>query len=245
MKRNRLRVKQIQTVGFVDKGDNPAADIVFFKRAPEEKPVEHSTEEAGIIKALARLFKSAEQEAVVEKDDANDSERQENREMPEPETVTKAEVVELQKRLDEANERIEKAEAEAKAHAERVEKMEDERQTAEYVTKAQAYQHLPIKADEFGPVLKRVAAAVSAEDFAAIEGVLKAADEVAKNGKVLEEIGSGAPAEGSAQATLKAEVEKAMKDDPKLTEQAARGVVFKRNPTLRREVEAEDASARR
>ena len=32
----RLRVKRIMTVGFVDKGDNPPADLVFWKRKPDE-----------------------------------------------------------------------------------------------------------------------------------------------------------------------------------------------------------------
>lgn len=35
MAKKRLYVSRVDTVGFVGKGDNPAAEIVFFKRAPE------------------------------------------------------------------------------------------------------------------------------------------------------------------------------------------------------------------
>ena len=51
---NRLRISMIDTVGFVDKGDNPEADIVFFKREPaaEPSPMEKFM---SFLKRVARL----------------------------------------------------------------------------------------------------------------------------------------------------------------------------------------------
>jgi len=46
----RLRVEEILTVGFVDRGDDPEAEIVFFKRKPEEE-----TKEGGVRKLIIAM----------------------------------------------------------------------------------------------------------------------------------------------------------------------------------------------
>lgn len=272
----RLRVQRIDTVGFVDKGDNPPAFLTFFKRAPEEKPVTDKSDiEEGhrVLSQLLGWFKRAEKVAVDDKlakrveragdkwaafNDAGekvgefDTEeaaraaaygKQEKREMPEqdktPEAVTKA-VEEMQKKLDDLTKRAETAEADAKANAEKVEKLAEEKRIATYIAKAETFKSLPIKAAEFGPLMAKLAKALTTEEFAEIERVLAAANESARVGKLTEELGSGAP-EGSAAAKVQAEVAKMKQTDPSLSDELARGKVFKANPTLRRELEAEQA----
>lgn len=167
----------------------------------------------------------------------------------EPDTVSKADVEALTKRMEEiqkaADERIAKAEADAKANAEKVEKMQEDARVAGFVKRAAEFRSLPIKAAEFGPLMAKIAKALDEKEFAEFERVLSAANEVARVGGVLKEIGSGAAPEGSAEAEVNAQIAELRKQDPKLSVQAARGQVFKNDPTLRRKVEAEQAPAGR
>lgn len=111
--------------------------------------------------------------------------------------------VALQKRLEDLEKRANDAETRAKS-AEDVAKAErDQRLTAVYVAKAQALAGLSVKADEFGPVLKRCAELLPAEDFKVIETVLAGASEVAKQSKLYGQIGaSGSESGDSATSKL-------------------------------------------
>ena len=133
----------------------------------------------------------------------------------------------VQKRLDDAETRAEKAEG-------RIQKMEDANTNAQFVEKAAAYTHLPgWTADDQGPVLAKIAAALEPEEMEKLEGVLKGASETIKTGDLLREVGVGGdPEEGSAEAEVKVEVEKLMAADAELDEQTARGQVFRKNADL-------------
>lgn len=97
--------------------------------------------------------------------------------------------------------RLESAEAEIKKAA-------DEKATIVHVEKARALKHLPVKAEEFGLVLKAAAASMTAEQAAELDRVLKAADEAMR--PLFTEIGkSGAPANGDAVAQFIAKVDEA------------------------------------
>lgn len=48
----RLKVEEILTVGFVDRGDDPEAEIVFFKRKPDEAP---APKEGGVKALIAKI----------------------------------------------------------------------------------------------------------------------------------------------------------------------------------------------
>lgn len=141
---------------------------------------------------------------------------------------------EVQKRLDASEERAEKAEK-------RIQKMEDAATNASFVEKASAYKHLPgWTADDQGPVLAKIAVALESGEFEKLQGVLKGADEAIRTGDLLRVVGgSEEPDEDSAEAELKAEVEKAMAADAELDEQVARGQVFRKNADLQRRVEDE------
>jgi uncharacterized coiled-coil protein SlyX len=143
---------------------------------------------------------------------------------------------------------LEKAEADAAALAERLEKSENEakaerdiakaeretRLTREFVTKAEGYKALVVKAEDFGPVLKACAEKLTKDEYAAIEQVLKAADEQIVAGDLFKEQGRGreaaAPDGAYAEATQKAE--ELRKSDPKLSLAKARELVFKADTDL-------------
>lgn len=145
-------------------------------------------------------------------------------------------------------EALEKAEADNKAMAERVQKAEDAtkaaddiakaeretRLTREFVTKAEGYRALVVKAEDFGPVLKEASEKLTKASFEAIEQVLKAADAAIVQTDLFKEQGrarEGAKAEGAiAEATAAAEALR--KADTKLTDAAAMQKAFKADPAL-------------
>lgn len=87
--------------------------------------------------------------------------------------------------------RIEAAELKAKEAETVAKRLADETMTREFVAKAASFTALPVKAEEFGPVMKSLHAAAP-EQFLVLEGVLKAANELISKGKVFTEIGSNA-----------------------------------------------------
>jgi hypothetical protein len=151
--------------------------------------------------------------------------------------VEKADVTALQKKLDEAQ-------AREVALAKRVETMELANRDATFIAKVRKLEHLPVQADTFGPLLRKVADALSAEEFTEVERVFAAQNEIVRVGKLYAEIGAGAT-EGSATGRATAEARKLMDADPKLDEATALATVYKRQPSLMYEVEREDADRAR
>ena len=150
----------------------------------------------------------------------------ENAEPKVPESVTKA-LADLEKRAQDAEARVAK--------------MELEKRTDEYVATAAAFTHLPIKPAEFGIVLRKVADAVTAEEFAEVERVLVAANTMAEAGNLFVEVGAeGGIADGSALAKVNKLAAEIRKANPKLSDAEARAQVYNQNKDLMAEVEAED-----
>ena len=75
--RNRLRVKRLDKIAFVDAGDNPRAHIAIVKRAPD---AEQKAGQAGVVSddgwvrkvvaAVGRLLGRSEQEVIQAMDEA-------------------------------------------------------------------------------------------------------------------------------------------------------------------------------
>ena len=320
--KNRLRVKRIERVALVDKGDNPTADIVIHKRTSEPaapaaqqaqadgwgrrfmaavgrrlgwKPSEiakamdeavtfdavrgaqkaseeiwrftdalcmairnalesNETDKAALVSASLDQFTTAMKEALpawlsgegVEKTGTEGVAMADDKTKvggeagpvvaPPADAVTKAEMEALSKRVTEAEAKQKEAEA-------KVQKMETEKRDGEFIAKALALRSLPQDATKFGPILRKIADALTAEEFTEVERVLAAANEVARVGKLFDEVGSAGEA-GSAAARVQAEADKLKAGDPKLTDDAAKSMVYKRAPTLMREVEAEEQELR-
>jgi chromosome segregation ATPase len=144
-------------------------------------------------------------------------------------------------------ERLEKAEADAQALAERLEKAEknaaserDERLSKEFVTKAEAFKALPVKATEFGAVLKSASEKLSKDEYEHLEGVLKAADEQIAAGDLFKEQGRGGTSmqDGAlAEATEKAQ--ELRKADSTLSAEQALDRVFQNDRALQERYLAE------
>ncbi|MDI6814378.1 MAG: hypothetical protein QMD10_12730 [Desulfitobacteriaceae bacterium] len=140
---------------------------------------------------------------------------------------------EIRKRMEELEKRAKEAEELAK-------KEREERITKEFIAKAAAFQGLPVKPEEFGPVLKTLAEK-DPEVYTKIEGVLKAADEAITKGALFKELGRASYGdEGSALAKLEAKAEEIRKSDSRLTKEQAFVKACEENPELyaqyRREV---------
>lgn len=147
--------------------------------------------------------------------------------------VSKAETEALRKRL---------ADAEAE-----IRKMQLDARNAEYVAKAQRlYPSLPVKAEELGPVLRKIADGEKLSDgeLKLHERALAAGNEAAHTARLFQEIGSGVADEGSATAKADALATELRKADPKLTQEQALAKVYKSDPDLRREIEAEERALR-
>lgn len=109
----------------------------------------------------------------------------------------------------------------------------DQRLTREYIAKAAEFTSLPVKAEEFGPVLKAVAEKAP-EEYAKIESLLKAANEQLRQASLFAEVGkSGAGAGGSAWAKIEAAAASLVqKADGRMTREQAIAEVMQFQPEL-------------
>jgi len=85
----------------------------------------------------------------------------------------------------------------------KVQKMEDESRTKEFIAKAAEFTHLP-KTESFAAVLKEMNEKLSPESYATMEGVMKSADAALKEGTLFTEVGSAAAIEGTPEGKLAA-----------------------------------------
>lgn len=270
----RLRVSEIMTVGFVGKGDNPPAEVVFFKRAPDEAgrgagssgksfrgrrsqdpaagpPVgTHENEEEtlmskfrGVLTALG-LTKDdvvkALEEGELDDGEAADPVTPE----PPPATPPKADtdpepdpaITTLQKSLDEVSKRAEQAE-------QMVQKLRDEKENREYVEKAGKLGALPgVTADDFGPLLRKIAGALDEEEFGKLEQALQSANETIRTSGVFGEFGRGGSGSTTVEAQVTEKAEEIRKADPSLSAQQARAKVWAGHPELLAAYERERAA---
>ncbi|MFA7018529.1 MAG: hypothetical protein WC239_06060 [Sphaerochaetaceae bacterium] len=131
---------------------------------------------------------------------------------------------------------------EAKEAKDLVKKLEDEAMNREYVAKAMVFKALPIKAEELGPVLKRVAQS-SKDDYDKVEAVLKAANElVERNNLLMKELGASGGSDTGSDVWTRVETAAnnliAKSADPLSKEQAI-AQVLRDNPELYSEYQKE------
>ena len=153
----------------------------------------------------------------------------------------------IKKRNTELEEQFAKSEA-ALALAENVLKAErDEVKKREFIAKAGEYKNLPVKADEFGLILKGLSEKAP-EEYAHIESLLKAADEAISKGGVFSEAGTGTKGNGDnvsaidqLNALAKSYIEKG---DKGLTQAQAFLKALEENPALYVQYEKEQNEGR-
>lgn len=190
---NRLTHLILSAIGLVDKGANPESHIVLAKRDDVTKDEDKgygsmadcmaALDDAAKCKELMAAMKRAELEGDHQMAD----------------TVTKADFEALQKRLTEESEarkasetKLAKMEEDAKTARDQVAKMQEEEATRQAVKKAEGLSHLPgNKPAEFGPILRKMLGALSAEEATKAEQILTAADNSLATSALLQEVGVG------------------------------------------------------
>ena len=120
--------------------------------------------------------------------------------------------------------------------AEKIEKMEDERLTKEFIAKAAEFTHLP-KVDTFADILKSMSEKLEADEYAAMEGILKSADNALRESNLFTEVGSTIAVAGTPQGKLEAMAkERLTKSEGKLTYEQAMADVTMEHPEIYEEM---------
>jgi len=127
--------------------------------------------------------------------------------------------------VSKANERATEAETIAKAEREH-------RLNQEYIAKARAYTNLPVDAEEFGPVLKKLDETLSEDEQGIIEKVFNAANERVAAGGTFDEIGKRGIDGYEAVSKLDAEAKALVEKTEGLTMEQARTQILEQDPSL-------------
>lgn len=163
-----------------------------------------------------------EQKAAFDQAVAAEVAKQKPTEVKVPEAVQKA--------LDEAK-------AEAQAAKEQVAKLVDQREQETFIQKAKS---LGLTGDDWGTPLRKIAKALTPEEFKKLEEHFKAAQEQARVAALYKEIGRGGTgAATDTEQQVHAAVSELRKSKPALTAEEAEGEIMKLRPDLRNQLERE------
>ncbi len=174
-KRYRLTDLVLSEVSLVDRPANPLATVLLFKRDSSKETNMSDELKLQVAKQAADILAKDTEIAFLK----GNLEKATTR-LAETETALSKAVKLEDKPIElppEAQAQIKKALDEAAAATTALAKMRDDHDTAVFTAKAANLKSLPQKAEEFGPVLKRIAQnKASPEDVIALETILKAAD---------------------------------------------------------------------
>jgi septal ring factor EnvC (AmiA/AmiB activator) len=236
VKARRLSKMRIKRVDLVPKGANQGAHVVLFKS--EEPPMKECKDCGAAMKAdekecakcseeMAKAATAAKEKEVMDevKKMADDlkaamdlaTEESKKREAVEKSLKDQGETIaQLKKQLDASTEAIKKAEDAAKL--------------AKFAKSVDEFEHLPVKAEVFAPVLMKCAEALDEAGFAELMRVLKAADGQA--GSKFVEV--GAPGHNSGAVGVMAEIEAKASDliAKGTRAEEAHAEVLRQNPKL-------------
>ena len=212
----------------------------LLKRVEEAAPKLQAL--AGLEAKFAKLAKAAEGDAC-KMTDGSDGVMDANGEcvVDEAEMNKRAAIPdEIKKQLDSQAEEIKKAQERATASEAKIAKMEDEKIAKAYVEKAGEYKHLPIKPDEFGPVLRKAEAGLDDAGKAELNRVLKAASAAMQ--AAMGEVGRGGSGDnpGSAFSKMEALADK-LREGSTMTREQAFAKALTANPQLAAKVREEEA----
>lgn len=159
-------------------------------------------------------------EAVAKNEKLEKKLKKASKDDPEPTEIDKSELPpavrdaleKAEKREQEANERIEKAETIAKEER-------DQRITREFVVKAEAIPHVAGDTAEFGKVLKSASELLSKEEFELLEQRLSAVNEQIDKGELFKQLGRSGDAErDSGEDAIARKAEELKKADSSLSD---------------------------
>jgi len=256
-KRQLLRVKRIDTIGLVDRGDNPEADIVFWKRdpgatvVPANDPDAARAAEPGTDEARKRMDELEKAQADLEAARADvealraEVETLKAQVPAEPEDVLKgltpearAEVeAEMAKRDERIAELEKKAETEAAEKQAVIEKAERDTTALRF---AKGGDLEGLSGDKRTDLVLACKKALAPEDFAALDVMLKAAAEQIRTGGLFKEVGKdGEPSGDGAWAKIEARAKEMVEKGEAKTMAQAIAEVGNREPALYQEYEEE------
>lgn len=268
MATSRLRVRRLATVGFVDKGDDPKAEVVFFKRQEIAKGV---VEEDGKFcaydaegKKLGAYATKEEAEAALKPAPAEKlkggSEGTTTKEttmfdVTKLDATAQAEFKKLSDKVAELEKLVpapkapeavipEAVQKQIDATEKRAKEAEDRVQKLEDQREVEQFiakaKDLSLNADDFGSILRKISKAVTPDEMKKVEQTFKALAAQVKEAGLYKEIGrGGSGAATEADQEVKAAVDAVRKADPKLTQEQAFGKVMAEQPVLRNKLEAE------
>ena len=223
----------------VDEGANQHAVISLTKRRTQT--VAEPTEIEKKLQAAEAALAKAKADAATE--------------LAKVKADHEAELKKLAPKVEPTQEEIEKAlpasvrEDLAKSRTERAElakRLDDEiakRETAEWVTKAKGYGAIGASPEDLGGLLRKVAKHVTADEMGKLEGVLKAAGEIASKADVLTKtIRKAGGADGSsAEAKIEKRAAEIRKASPDLTREMAYAKALDESPELYSELSSQEA----
>lgn len=180
-------------------------------------PEEVQKEIAELQKQVAELQKSKEAK------DTGGSE-------PKAEDVLKGLTPEAQELIKGIVGKAEELEKRANTAEEQLKKMQDSAKLQEYIRKAEGFKALPVKAAEFGPLLKALAD-TNPEQVATLEKLLKSTDEMLQKSLLFKEMGTGVESNGAWSEIEKA-AETIRQTDTKLTKEQAITKAIQDNPEI-------------
>lgn len=232
---NRLRVKSLLSIGAVEEGDNPEADILFWKSKKTTEPEEGLTKEGDSMPDIESL--DAAKARISELEEKLAEFDVEAPAAPLPEDLPDA----VAKRLDDQDAAIAKAEEEKIELAKKLAAIEDERATEKYTKMAEAYAPLLGDPAETAPILKSLGTS-EPEALADLETRLEAGLEKAAFSELLKEYGSS-DAEGPAVDQIVSIANEIRKESPDLSLAEAKAEAWRRNPDLKTRAREEGSVA--
>ena len=238
----RLRVDKIVSVGAVAAGDNPHAEILFYKSKADE-PLEGRTERGDMafdlshltdedrdpiqkhVDALEAQIVDLEQAATVEGEEEGKDLLPDD--LPEP--VAKA--------LADRDAEIAKARTEAADAKAEADKLRDERDTEKYDARAAELEN--VLGPDMGPVLKALGTSNAAADYATLDAALGKLVKWEGMSDLLREHGDSA-ATGSAVDQIAAFAKELQKDDRELSYADAKVMAWSDHPELKEQLREEN-----
>jgi hypothetical protein len=231
----RLLVKEITSVGAVEEGDNPGAEILFFKRkdhkateVAKESRTTAETEEASMARPdLSSLDDEVRAPLETYLDEL---EAQQPVVEPDPEEVVKAAPEEVQEIIAKQASELEELQKQADEDRKELETEIAKRRTAEFTDLAKSYE--AVTGPDAGPHLDAIEASVPTETFDWLKERLNATAAVLEADTVLTKAIGGDTSGDRLESLVKAK----MDSDPDLTVAQARSKVWRENPDLVEEV---------
>lgn len=207
---------------------------------PEFKKEDLPEEAQKFVETIEAAKQAAEEKATELEKRVTDLEKSKSDEGKDEDPVVKA-----MSTLDPAvREVVEKSQRDATEAIAKARQLEVEKRDREYTDIAKGFGPLTVKAEEFGPVLRKVADD-HAEEASEIVRVLQSAAEAVKHANILKAQGADASDdEGSAIAKLNAKAAEIRKSDSQLTKEQAFTKASEENPDLVQEYRQEIGVAR-